>query len=125
MTMRDKIAEIILTYDDTDALHLVYPDGYCEGCKDTPCIDNPDLRLTDAIIAALPEMIAPLVWEYDAGWHNAGQYEIQCWPKQVDVMWSYRSRYCREVFNDITQAKASANAHHRAKIMAAFTGEPA
>jgi hypothetical protein len=98
-SMRDKITDIVLKGG--------------KGCLDT----------TDAIIASLPEMIPELVWEYDAGWHNAGQYEIQGSLKEVDVMWSYRGRYCREVFDDVLQAKAAANAHHRASIMAAFTGD--
>jgi hypothetical protein len=76
----------------------------------------------DAILAALPDMIAPLVWAYDAGWHNAGHYVIKGSSFEQDVMWSYRGSYCRTVFKNIAEAKDAANTHHRAAIMAAFTG---
>jgi hypothetical protein len=77
----------------------------------------------DAILAALPDMIAPLVWAYDAGWHNAGHYVIKGSSFEEDVMWSYRGSYCRTVFKNIAEAKDAANTHHRAAIMAAFTGK--
>ena len=47
--MRDQIADIIFHrgqpdmingLDDTGVLHLVHTDGYCEGCKDTPCVNE-------------------------------------------------------------------------------------
>jgi hypothetical protein len=107
MKMRDKLEDIIW--------------GNCHNGDNGGSCD----RAADAILAALPDMIAPLVWEYDAGWHNAGHYEIQGSSFEEDVMWSYRGSYCRTVFTDIAEAKAAANTHYRAAIMAAFTGETA
>jgi hypothetical protein len=118
--MRDRISEIILTYDDTEALHLVHPDGYCEGCKDTPCIDNSNLRLTDAIIAALPEMIPNLVWVKRGKHIYSGDYTLFNFVRGLYV--EYRD-FALGADLSLVDAKAAANAHHRASIMAAFTGE--
>jgi hypothetical protein len=75
-----------------------------------------------AFIAALPEMIAPLVW-YKDGFNNlsSGKYLL------IGTIGGYRSYYGNETLEGLyhkkEEAKAAANAHHRASIMAAFTGE--
>jgi hypothetical protein len=129
MSMRDRISEIILTYDDTEALHLVHPDGYCEGCKDTPCIDNSNLRLTDAIIAALPEMIPDLVWKEGCGLDMVAHTK-RIIGRRPYMLFFEGEKYTLQIgmttldhFSTLDNAKAAANAHHRDSIMAAFTGD--
>jgi hypothetical protein len=107
--MRDQIADIIneeLIYDD---------DGSVSCFMDS----------ADAILAALPDMIAPLVWEegiavcpvtknrYSASWYDAGD---DCTALLIDGTY-----HCGDM--SMTELKAAANTHHRATIMAAFTGE--
>jgi hypothetical protein len=84
------------------------------------------LGAADAIITALPDMIAPLVWEADVESYSysttqTGQYQVReagsGWYVQLDCMCSIlvsQNLASRE------QAKAAANTHHRAAIMAAF-----
>jgi hypothetical protein len=127
MSARDKIAEIIATHDDTEVLHLVHPDGYCEGCKNTPCIDNSALRLADAILAAMPDMIAPLDWKirgYKRGTYPTYITKSRTYVTEVMDYGTFLS--CPQINNaieykDITAAWDFANAHNRAAIMAEFT----
>ena len=78
----------------------------------------------DAIIAALPDMVAPLVWEFDNGGDTySGVYEIYNGAKNE---WhcvhsaSSPSRIASGVSRD--RAIAAANAHNAAAVVAAITG---
>jgi hypothetical protein len=68
-------------------------------------------------------MIAPLVW-YKDSFNNlsSGKYLL------IGTIGGYRSYYGNETLEGLyhkkEEAKAAANVHHRASIMAAFTGEP-
>tara|TARA_R110000782_G_scaffold60647_1_gene125249 strand:- start:1422 stop:1745 length:324 start_codon:yes stop_codon:yes gene_type:complete len=105
MTMRDKIAAI--RYAGT-----TIGDGVAR-----------------AIIEALPDMIAPLVWEADVEYYSysttqTGQYQVRKagsgWYVQLDCMCSIlvsQNLASRE------QAKAAANAHNREAFKAMITGE--
>jgi hypothetical protein len=79
--------------------------------------------MADAILAALPDMIAPLVWEdYPMGSRckTNDDYSINYWEPEgvfVDAYTTMRRHPTLEA------AQAAANTHHRAAIMAAFTGE--
>jgi hypothetical protein len=85
----------------------------------------------DAILAALPDMIAPLVWKagdgvtadeeyFTANAVTGGEY----WTIEGELGCSFDMGSFYEVdFSSHTEAKAAANTHHRAAIMAAFTGE--
>ena len=99
--MRDRIADIIW-----------------DNCHDGENGQQLDVA-ADAIIAALPSMVAPLVWEdngLDELW--ASGYSITSdrpdkyiwWPPYGDGL----------ITPTESQAKAAANAHHVAQIMAAF-----
>jgi hypothetical protein len=111
MSMRDQIAEIIE--------HNAGVNGYGF------VINGP--QIADAILEALPDMIAPLAWEegiavcpvtknrYSAGWYDAGD---DCTELLIDGTY-----HCGDM--SMTELKAAANTHHRAAIMAAFTGENA
>jgi hypothetical protein len=102
MSMRDKIEHIIWEY---------------QGSDDRTCFD----RLSVEIIAALPEMIAPLVWSEDENGHLYSRDY---------VLIKFFTGYLVDT-NDLSlghdftleAAIEKANAHHRASIMAAFTGE--
>jgi hypothetical protein len=105
----------------------------------------------DAIIAALPNMIAPLDWDIDGrrfalddsilmgkGYDWDG-YEIMreeavssfgfgyiIWPDTISsnmfsLYCTLDGLYCQSLFKG--KAKAAANTHHRAAIMAAFGGD--
>jgi hypothetical protein len=80
--------------------------------------------VADAILGALPDMIAPLVWGShalpDILHHYSDHYTLICMADGYLVDFddlSLGHGYTLE------QAKAAANTHHRAAIMAAFTGE--
>jgi hypothetical protein len=85
----------------------------------------------DAILEALPSMIAPLVWDagdgitaskeyFKAETNMGGSY----WTMEGELSCSFDLDAFHEVdFNSATEAKAAANTHHRANIMAAFTGD--
>jgi hypothetical protein len=110
MSMRDKVASTIsknITLEDG-----VFVGGFFDAA--------------DAIIAALPDMIAPLVWEADVESYSysttqTGQYQVReagsGWYVQLDCM---RSSLVSQNLASREQAKAAANTHHRAAIMAAF-----
>jgi len=119
-TLRDKIADIIdretnarLLQDEIDILN-----GH---------------EVAQSIIAALPDMVPPLVWDenpdeikysvtanafgltYEASIDSAGDAYWQFWR---DV-----SRPIVVVTGGLSEAKAAANAHHAAAVVAAITGE--
>ena len=82
------------------------------------------VEAADAIIAALPDMVAPLVWEFDNGGDTySGLYEIYNGAKNE---WhcvhsaSSPSRIASGVSRD--RAIAAANAHNAAAVVAAITG---
>jgi hypothetical protein len=103
MSMRDQIAEII----DVGVMMMTHQE------------------LADEILAALPDMIAPLVWvegiavcpvtkdRYSADWYDAGD---DCTALLINGTY-----HCGDM--SMTELKSAANTHHRAAIMAAFKGE--
>lgn len=78
----------------------------------------------DAIIAALPDMIAPLVWSLVGDWDfKAGQYSV--WyatetPETGEVWMLEFAGVTLSHHSSEKTAKAAANAHNRAAIIAAF-----
>jgi hypothetical protein len=95
---------------------------------------------TDAILAALPLTIEPLVWEgaeSDCFAHSEAfgySYElviVDALERSCDYTWRADVRYCNQSEGAIDtpaqasfeQAKTAANTHHSNAIMAAFTGE--
>jgi hypothetical protein len=104
MSMRDQIADII---------------------KAKFALPFWEAKAADAILAALPDMIAPLVWEDNSAYSALGMYKIEeyknlcfSWGLNEDDLWTHGTEA-----DSLEQAKAAANTHHRAAIMAAFTGE--
>jgi hypothetical protein len=97
MNMRDKIADVI----------------------DFTCHNDPYAQ-ADAIIAALPEMIPDLVWENKGGRFHSGKYIIAAFESGLYVEFMLLGLHCPKSLEEVI---AAANAHHRASIMAAFTGE--
>jgi hypothetical protein len=105
--MRDQIIDIINGYVGSDF------DGEIWYADDA----------ANAILAALPDMIAPLVWvngfatcpvtkdRYSADWYDAGD---SCTALLINGTFD-----CGDM--PMEDLKAVANAHHRAAIMAAFT----
>jgi hypothetical protein len=112
MSMRDQIADII----DVGGLLMTHQE------------------LADEILAALPDMIPNLAWEYmtergywcsqsalglyecgfdDGWWATLDGYGYWEWEPEEDPR-SYSTEFA---------AQDAANTHHRAAIMAAFTGE--
>jgi hypothetical protein len=75
----------------------------------------------DAIIAALPDMIKPLVWDdYPMGSSckiDNDDYSINYWEHEGVFVDAYTTMHRQPT---LELAKAAANAHHRAAIMAAF-----
>jgi hypothetical protein len=105
--MREKIAGIVSEAECSDDR------GY------GPIVLDPD-AIADAIIAALPEMIPDLVWLDRGERLRCGNY----------IIFHFTNGSYVEYVNlalgggmSLEGAKAAANAHHRASIMAAFTGE--
>jgi len=105
--MRDKIAEII--------------HGIMYGSV------KQDLAAADAIIAALPDMIAPLVWTESIYYKNeiSGKYTAQYEHNDnYSSFWTDGDNdFIISSHRTMAAAKDAANAHHRAAIMAAFKGE--
>jgi hypothetical protein len=110
MSMRDQIAEII----NVGELLLTYQE------------------VADEILAALPDMIAPLVWDYRGNVsctaHTPfGKYLVETCHEDGFGMWTPRDETEDDpplgYHYDIHKAQDAANTHHRAAIMAAFTGE--
>jgi hypothetical protein len=105
-TARDKIAEII---DE-----MVRYDGFM-GAWDAH-------DAADAILAALPDMIAPLVWSGGPYFWRSGNYTLSF----RDGIDPYRVEFRGggKLFKSKPKAVAFANTHHRAAIMAAFQTPP-
>lgn len=84
--------------------------------------DQPDetVKLADAIIAALPGLVKPLEWRDCAEYSTCltdSDYSIKYWAKEK--LWV--DRYTTMRRNDTLEAaKAAAQAHYVAQIMAAF-----
>ena len=91
--------------------------------------------ITDAIIAALPDMVAPLVWVET---RHKSPDQLGCRSSAIGISYVIISALMRGNcilssgglahigpfhFDTIDEAKAAANAHHRAAIMAAFGGD--
>jgi hypothetical protein len=78
----------------------------------------------DAILAALPDMIAPLVWVESGLFKKivSGMYVVQYEHNSVCLgVWTMGlGNYLESDHKTENEAKAAANAHHRAAIMAAF-----
>lgn len=108
MTMRDKIAAIIETH--------------------TLSVDS--RNAADAIIAALPDMVDPLVW--DGPRSVRGGYFIDTGVKHGKFYVLHRSGSegggpidgpNGDIWFDTDEAaKAAANTHHRAQVLSAFNG---
>jgi len=108
MTMRDKIAQIM---------------------TDVPAVMSLQ-ELASTIAVALPDMIAPLVWdcrgpESCMAQNPFGQYLVENCHEEGFGMWTPRD-YTEDDppfghHNSAVDAKAAANAHHVSAIMAAFT----
>jgi hypothetical protein len=101
MSMRDQIAEIVVGH----------------WCSKTGNIDP--VVMADDILSALPDMIAPLVWELKSPddqpyWVSKG-YIIQSFPRG----WRWGERW----FANPSEAKGVIDTHYRTAIMAAFTGK--
>jgi hypothetical protein len=118
MSMRDQIAKAVHR-----AMSAVGPD------YDHPTISEVPIRTADAILEALPSMIAPLVWVQTWG----GEYEdIPGWDARRG---HYRAHICfaghsprinnhADVdLETLDKKKAQENVKYRSAIMAAFTGE--
>jgi hypothetical protein len=109
MSMREQIADII--YDNVG------------------CVAHPE-NAADAILDALPDMIAPLVWPV----FSEGQLYRSASPIIYGESYSirggrlgwnayYGERMISPSCGEHEQAQDAANTHHRAAIMAAFTEE--
>jgi hypothetical protein len=118
MSMRDQIAEII---DETLARYYY---GSWSGMTEA----------ADAILTALPNMSAPLVWKEGETLHET--YVVHLDGRSYLVEWGFygwaSTYYVSGQLQPVDlgqrhptreQAQAAANTHHRAAIMAAFTGE--
>ena len=100
-------------------------DEICQIISDNYQFGNKSLIETaDAILAALPDMIAPLVWEDNSAYSVLGVYNIEeyknlcfSWGLNEDDLWTYGTEA-----DTLDAAQSAANTHHRASIMAAFTG---
>jgi hypothetical protein len=97
---RDKIADIIDSH------------------KLTAFWDDAIYGAADDILAALPDMIAPLVWDHDLGQFDNRLYSVIGFRSGFYV--EYNGSCIRLELLNLEEAKSEANAHHRATIMAAF-----
>jgi hypothetical protein len=114
MSIRDQIIEIMYKYESGWS-------GYT------------DIEASaDAILEALPSMIAPLVWyraENGAGViapcpFSGEYYKIEIYQGKFTLRLHYIKHYSgMGLYPTEDAAMAAANTHHRAAIMAAFTGE--
>ena len=113
MSMRDKISHVV----------YMHHEGLIHGAA-------------DEIIAALPDMIAPLVWEgvEDDCYVTCGSLGVTYGLQVCDTLERRGEHVWSACVNNkplvsvpkqasFSQAQAAANTHHRAAIMAAFKGE--
>jgi hypothetical protein len=125
--MRDQIAEVLeISMDNVNDMDVTFEDIARAGA--------------DAILAALPDMIAPLVWEgveddcfvqSEAAGYTYELSVCDTLERSCDYVWRSDVRYMGKTEVNIAtkstasfeEAQAAANTHHRAAIMAAFTGE--
>jgi hypothetical protein len=105
MSMRDKIAQRLAAADRDQ---------------------RPYPETAAAILEALPDMIAPLVWEV-RGSYGKNEYTSGLYTIRASVLWVHEAGGTNirtyTGYNSLNEAKHEANTHHRAAIMAAFTGE--
>ena len=86
-----------------------------------------DEHVADAIVAALPTLVKPLVWDRGivdcARLAQGGKY-VACstTPHGSWAWWLDGDSESREVHNSEEAAKAAANAHNAAAVVAAITG---
>jgi hypothetical protein len=123
-TARDKIAEIIMA----DQVQLLKDyDFSCETYNNDPDNRNYALGVADAILAALPDMIRPLIWDgfhsgpYKIHVHEGGRVDLLFCGKAIDPYETHEllmGGYLTLV--SIDDLKHEANTHHRAAIMDAF-----
>jgi hypothetical protein len=104
-TAQDQIADIISESIHEDSGHIFGID-----------------EAADAILAALPDMIAPLVWSGGPYFWRSGNYTLSF----RDGIDPYRVEFRGggKLFKSKPKAVAFANTHHRAAIMAAFQTPP-
>jgi len=114
--LRDKIAAVAL-----DAINKVYDE---KGTRAEYA-----RAATDSFIAALPDMVALLVWDLQGDWdYKSGEYSIWLWqatdtPQPVWVL--YFPDQTRATRRSLEDAIAAANAHNAAAVVAALTGAKA
>lgn len=77
-----------------------------------------DYDLADAIIAALPGMVKPLVWvRHPIGWNCEGFMIDARNPRAIYMM---RGLHGKPRFDSVPDAKSAAQRHHVAQIMKAL-----
>jgi hypothetical protein len=89
--------------------------------------ETSDEAIADAMLEALPDMIAPLVWEKHS--NNTTVQQKHFYSGRYSLIFM-EGGYLVD-FSDLSlghgyslgEAKSLAESHHRAAIMAAFTGE--
>jgi hypothetical protein len=86
--------------------------------------------MAEAILAALPDMIAPLVWGAKPNVNGIyktdylhGMYYTMKIAHAGRVYWRVNTEFSWNGVSSEPDAQAAANTHHRAAIMAALTGE--
>jgi hypothetical protein len=128
-TARDKIAEIIIA----DQIQLLKDyDFNCETYNNDPDNRNYALGVADAILASLPDMIAPLVWDKHPDqheWYNVTHMDIDGIEYGYTIAgvrskWAVYLRFGNKRVGGLHRVPQEAfdwaNTHHRAAIMAAF-----
>jgi len=123
--MRDRIAEIIddavSEIDWPEASWMMDPEIAHKQALDLVSAERG--KIADAIIAALPEMIAPLVFNGNPHWPTSSisqccKYSVE---EQDEGSWSVSMADDTIGFYDsLDEALDAMNTHHRAAIMAAF-----
>ena len=111
MTLREKIAEI------------------CGQYMSGPPIADMDQKCADAILEALPGMIAPLVWKTGTSRRfpsSSGEYIIaECLDRGGGVCWAvlFKGAALQSSHQHEAIAQAAADRHNRKEVMAKVTGE--
>jgi len=123
--IRDKIAEII--HAGTKQALSDY-DVADDVIRNDPEIAAADWATADAIMAAMPDMVAPLVWEEHpskAFWRcDAGFGIYKVYGMGGKPSWDFDGLTVQVslMAESVDAAKAAANAHNAAAVVAAFTG---